>query len=1277
MKTKFYITAVLAATLISAGWAQKDSNYTIDSLQHFNKSYWLSYINRSNPSTAELTEYIGAQQRRYIKDTYFPVQKPSLPNPGIQQSCTNIDFESGNFSGWTLTSGFNPLYNVTGCCPTSGGAQAIMTGAGNDPCGGFPIVCAGGNFSVRLGNNVNGGQADRLEQKFMVTAANANFTYKYALVLEDPGHAPINQPSFKIEMLDSNNVQIPCTYYNVTAGQGIPGFINSTSCPGVIYKPWSSVIVDLGNYINQNVTIRFTSYDCALGGHYGYAYIDGSCAAFKLANNDTICVGTSKAICLPNGFGSYLWNGPGVVNVNTQCLTVSSPGVYNAQTTLITGCVGPLFTYSVYNYSQPVAVISSTNNFCSQTVNFTNASTIVSGSISSYTWNFGDGSTSNFTNPTHTYVNSGTYSVSLSIISNSGCYDTTFKLVTVNPSPLAAFSFSNICENAPVNFTDNSTITQGNINQWNWNFGDGTSSNLQNPIHTYSVAGTYTVILNISSNQGCLGSTMQVVNVNPVPVANFNASNGCLGMATIYNNTSSITIGNITSYSWNFGDGNTSFQFNPINTYANAGTYSITLIATSNMGCVNYINLPVTIYPVPVVNFSAPSVCQKSSFTFTNNSTIATGSIVSWNWNFGDGTPNSNIQTPSHTYIGIGNFLVSLGATSNFGCAITGTNSVKSWPLPFVSFTSNNVCFGVSNQFTNNSNIFSGSIVSWAWDFNGDGITDNTNQNPFNLYAAAGSYSVSLIAVSNANCVNSYSTVINVNPVPQVSFVGNNVCNGSPTTFSNQTTLGAGGQITSYLWNLGNGNTNTSYNPNIVYTNPGTYVVNLTATSNFACFASYTSTVIVHPNPNVNFSTTTTCFNQPTQFTNATTIQTGSIIKYRWDFDGNNTWDDSTNNPVYVYPVYGSYMAKLSATSNNNCVSQKINGVVVHANPVANFKANSTCLGDITNFTNYSTCGDGAITSWQWDFNGDNIIDNVTPSPTHNYTANGAYLCKLEVQSQYGCVNIKSKSVYVNPKPIAKFSAPNKVGCPSFCTPFTNLSIITTGNIVTNQWLFGDNSLPDYSKDAMHCYNTGNYNVTLKVVSDSGCISSRTEPNFVTVYPKPIAGFNVTPDEIDQNTPIAEITNTSTGFTSILYQITDGATYTKENFTHTFNANFPGNVLIIQLVTNEYGCTDTAHKVIKIKPAFVIYIPNAFTPNTDGLNDDFKAQGVGISEFQMWIFDRWGHVIFESNDINKGWDGTVRGGDEPIKNDVYVWKAQVTDVFHKNHDLVGHVTLLK
>jgi gliding motility-associated-like protein len=244
---------------------------------------------------------------------------------------------------------------------------------------------------------------------------------------------------------------------------------------------------------------------------------------------------------------------------------------------------------------------------------------------------------------------------------------------------------------------------------------------------------------------------------------------------------------------------------------------------------------------------------------------------------------------------------------------------------------------------------------------------------------------------------------------------------------------------------------------------------------------------------------------------------------------------------------------------------------------------------------------------------------------------------------------------------------------------FTNSCTIGSGVISTYQWIFGDGSPADYSSAPTHCYQTGNYNVTLKAVSDSGCVASSTLPTLVNVYPTPIADFNVTPTTVDVTAPLIEVTDKSIGASSVKYIFSDGTIKNVPNFSHFFVTDNAKTILIMQKVVNTYGCRDSIVKVLDIKPAYVLYIPNAFTPNSDGLNDGFKALGMGIKDFKLQIFDRWGEMVFESDDINKAWDGTINGkGDyESTKEDVYVWKVQVKDVLSKQHDLIGHVTLVK
>jgi gliding motility-associated-like protein len=152
----------------------------------------------------------------------------------------------------------------------------------------------------------------------------------------------------------------------------------------------------------------------------------------------------------------------------------------------------------------------------------------------------------------------------------------------------------------------------------------------------------------------------------------------------------------------------------------------------------------------------------------------------------------------------------------------------------------------------------------------------------------------------------------------------------------------------------------------------------------------------------------------------------------------------------------------------------------------------------------------------------------------------------------------------------------------------------------------------------------------------------------------------------------------SSDVVSTKYFLNDGSTFGTPDFSHIIKNLNKTNPLLVQIVKNLNGCADTVLEVLKIRPAFVVYFPNVFTPNGDGTNDTFMPKGVGIIKFSMQIYDRWGHEVFRTNDITVCWDGQHwRGGDDSVKQDVYTWKAQVTDVFSKPHTYVGHVTLIR
>ena len=458
---------------------------------------------------------------------------------------------------------------------------------------------------------------------------------------------------------------------------------------------------------------------------------------------------------------SHAYAGAGVYTVS---LTVTGAGGSNTKTnTNYITVTAPT--------AAPVAGFSATptSGTSPLTVNFTNAST---GSITSYAWNFGDGTSSTAASPSHAYAAAGVYTVSLTVTGAGGSNtktNTNYITVTApTAAPVAGFSATPTSGTSPltVNFTNAST---GSITSYAWNFGDGTSSTAASPSHVYAAAGVYTVSLTVTGAGGSNTKTntnyITVTAPTAAPVAGFSAT-PTSGTSPLTVNFTNASTGSITSYAWNFGDGTSSSAASPSHAYAAAGVYTVSLTVTGAGGSntktnTNYITVTAPT-AAPVAGFSATPTSGTSPLT-VNFSNASTGSITSYAWNFGDGT-SSSAASPSHAYAAAGVYTVSLTVTGAGGSNTkTNTNYITvtaPTAAPVAGFSATPTS-GTSPLTVNFTNASTGSITSYAWNF-GDG-TSSSAASPSHAYAAAGVYTVSLTVTgaggSNTKTNANYITV--------------------------------------------------------------------------------------------------------------------------------------------------------------------------------------------------------------------------------------------------------------------------------------------------------------------------------------------------------------------------------------------------------------------------------------------------------------------------------------------------------------------------------------
>ena len=841
---------------------------------------------------------------------------------------------------------------------------------------------------------------------------------------------------------------------------------------------------------------------------------------------------------------NYFYGNDGTYSVS---LTVTNPA----------NCTNTL-TQLVNVSTVPVANFSTGSTCLGSVSSFTDLST---GITSAWQWNFGDGTPiDNNQNPTHVYAAIGTYTVELIAMAGNGCSDTISFPITVTPIPTADFSFVEVCATNITAFTDLST---GAPDTYVWNFGDGITDNTNNPNpnHVYATSGTYNVTLTAGyAASGCTHSVMYTVDAFPRTTPNFTTNTPCLGGAT---NFTDLTGGTPILWEWNFGDGspidNTQ---NPSHIYLAPGIYPIQLITENAFGCSDTFSTTVEVFPLPVADFTFNVVCLNTVTAFTDNSTSA----VNWQWNFGDGTPVVGGTNPNHLYATAGSFNVQLVVTNVQGCTDTMIQNITVNPNPISDFTASTACHTYPNLFTDSSN---GAII-WTWNF-GDATPLDNNQSPNHVYANPGTYSVSLLVENIFGCTNSSSQLVDVLIQPQADFTYNNVCAGETVQMNDQST----NTPTTFQWDFGDGSPlDFNQNPTHLFNPGGTYNVTFIVGNNAGCMDTLITPVNVYTVPVPDFTADTVCLFSITAFTDLT-VDAVPISTWYYDFDDGNS--SFSQNPNYIFQNPGVYNVTLTVTNINGCDSSITHPVFVSQIPVADFIADTVCVGNATTFTDVST---GLPSTWFWNF-GDGSSSAVGPITQHTYTLPGSYIVSLFVSGGGACTDQVFELVEVSDNVQAGIIAPASI-CDGSAILFTDNSTITSGTIDNFFWDFGDGNTAA-TQDANHLYTSpGTYTVTHTVGTNGGCTSTTTVD--IDILDTPIANFLETPACQNGVTTFTDFSTLANGtITNWFWDFGDGTNSTLQNPTHVYAAS--GNFVVTLTVTTGAGCSDNFSSPVIVYPA--------------------------------------------------------------------------------------------
>ncbi|MBX7180955.1 MAG: PKD domain-containing protein [Bacteroidia bacterium] len=1098
--------------------------------------------------------------------------------------------------------------------------------------------------------------------------------------------------------------------------------------------------------------------------------------------DQSVCEGTliNLSIAPADPTLTYNWSPPdGIANPNAATTTWTALNTTNFTLTVTdaNGCSGSdNFTITVF--PNPEAQFTVSNHCLGDIAPFTDQSTVQGGTIVAWGYNLGDGFSANVQNPGYVYSAPGTYNTTLTVQDNNGCVATSAPVpVTVYPLPTPSFTSTNACLGTPNNFTSTSTPA-GSLVLYAWDFGDNTNPVPGNAVsYTYTFSGQYLVTHAVQDNHGCISGVQQLVNVFDVPTANFTIADVCLGTQVCPVNTSTVAATEtISTYDWDWGDGtpNDVVQ-SPCHTYASAGTYTVTLTVTTANGCSDVFTTSVTINQPPTASFTWNNVCDGQVMTFTNTSTSTDGVISNSDWNYGDGSVSLAQTNGSHSFASDATYNVVLDITSSLGCTATVTNAVTVYPAPNLAFTTTSECEDVPLTITDASTINPpATILGWSWDY-GDGSAAGTGANTTHLYAA-GTYDITLTVTTSDGCTASITNQAVAHPLPVTDFEVLPVCEGSPSLFTNQSSVSTG-TITTYAWDFGGGNVSAQSNPSFTFTfnSPNTnYPVTLVTTTNQGCSSTATLNAVVNPNPVADYTSSPNpvCKGLPVTFSDNSTIPApGTIDSWNYNFNqfqgapGLPSTHAYTPVASFTYNTALIYNVSLIVTSDQGCTNTIVHQVEVSPIPTPDFSSDFVCLGNSTHFVDLSTVINGSITNWSWNF-GDNSAANLTQFPTHSYGNDGSFQVSLTVTSDNGCTASITKEAVVNPLPQPNFSA--AYVCIGNSTSFNNTSTINSGNIATHVWIYGDGSPNDTTFAPTHTYLSPNdYVVTLKCISDSGCVATTTnnyfvypspvpffnytirgdscqpvavdfsefstvptigsqtntidpasilfdfgdnsqgtisnsqhvytlpgvydvsltistnhgctatftEPALVVVNPLPVAQFFPNKLEVDMFAPTIEFTHYSEDAVEWLYDFGDGTFSDDSNSFRTFVDT--GCFDVTLRVWNQFGCEDQITKEVCVFPLYALYIPSAFTVNEDKKNAIFNAQGEGVKEFEMKVFNRWGEEVFWTKSLDNGWDGIVQTTGADAQQGVYTYSVNATDFKDRKYNYKGRVTLIR
>lgn len=1261
-----------------------------------------------------------------------------LPLAAYIGQCVSIEFTTGDCA---LGAHFGYAYIDASCGPAE-----VVTSSPN-ACGGHQLAAptnaltytwrnktAGGTVGIE-GPNTNQtadvNQAGTYEVS-MTSLAGPNCATTLEVTVGDPGPTPVSFSPYTgcagsyTQFTDTSTPTEPATGWAWD-------FDNDAVADAVVKNP-RHVFPANGTY-----TVTLTIFV-------------GNCSASKtqevfvdlpiypvIDTAGPFCV-NAPPVTLVTSIPGGTWSGPGITDAAAGTFTPLSANIGNNSIIYATAesCPGKDTIQILIN--APVSDAGRDITICTG-----NTGSLGAAPTANYTYSWSPATGLNSTtisNPAVTLTNtlniSETYSYTVTTTNTvSNCVATDEVNVMVNPMPFVnAGPDQTICEGSTVTLNGSAS---GAATTYTWNSGSGTynpDNTTLNSVYTPSsfeiATGSIELTLTANDPPGPCPSTEDKMIITINPVATVNAGNDqtiCIGSSA---NLAAAIGGSATSGTWSNGAG----IFSPSNadlgatytpTAAEEAAGSVTLTYTTNApgGLCPPVSDQITIFinALPTADAGPDQTICTGSVTLAGSvGGAATGMI----WSGGSGSFNPNntsgnsVYTPSASEVAIGGVTLTLNSNITGACPpATDQMNLRINPVTIVNAgVDQTICI---NSITANNTVilganFGGSATSGTWSGGAGTFTpDNTDPNAV--------YALNESETNNSNIALTFTTDDPAGPCPAISdqmviFIDQvptanagpdlTICNGSSARLAGSFS----GSATSATWSGGSGtfspnnaDLNATYTPTAAEISLGSVALTLTTNDPAGpCNAANDQMVIIiNPLAQANVGA-----DQTICFGNSIILQAvfnGAASSGSWSGGGgtynpNNTVSNAEYIPSAAENAAGT--ATLTYTTNDPAgpcpaTSDQMTLII---NPLASVNAGTIqpiCAGSNA-ILNGSIGGSASSATWSGgngSYSPNNTTLNATYTPSASEYAAGSVTLMLTTNDPAGpCPPVSSRvTINIHPTPSVNFIVDDPDGCPEHCVVFTDFSFVSGGNSITTwDWTFGDGGTST-DQNPSHCYqNTGQYDVALSVTDNNSCKADLTIDTMITVFAMPVAEFYATPNPASvHDLNVTFIDQSSSDVNYWQWSFGDGDTLSP-NFpqpVHTYPSTPSSTYQASLLVHNADFCyANVTHEII-VEPEFSFFIPNAFTPRSSaGVNDFFFGTGVGIIKYDIWIFDRWGNMVFHGKDLDDKWDGRSNGeadmdtffipfGKGVSQQDVYVWKVHLTDVFNKKHEYIGTVTLVR